>query len=87
MGRIKNLQGLEPAVKSGENGGVVAGDIEHLKPLQVQLSVKCLDEYLPGSEEGVEGPGTDGDGGVKLEVHGKRWVLRGLKGEARAGRR
>lgn len=82
-----NLQGLEPAVQPRKNGGVVASHIEDAEALQVQVAVQGLDEHLPGGEEGVEGSGTEGDGGIKLEVHGKRWVLRGLKGEARAGRR
>jgi hypothetical protein len=80
------LQGLEPAVQLRENGGVVAGHVQHAEALQVQVAVQGLDEQLPGGAEGVEGPGQEGDCGVKLEVHATCWSLQGLKGEARAGR-
>jgi hypothetical protein len=74
------------AVRATQDGGIVAGHVEHLKTLVIRISVQGLDEHLLGGEEGVEGSGTEGDGGIiKLEVHGKRWVLQGLKGEARAG--
>lgn len=77
-----DLQSLEPAVQPRKNGGVVAGHIEHVKPLQVQVAVQGLDEHLSWGEEGVEGSGTEGDGRVKLEVHGIGCALWGLKGEA-----
>lgn len=66
-----DLQGLEPTVQAAQNSGVVAGHIEDAEALQVQVTVQGLHEEIPGGEKGVEGSGTEGDGGVKLEVHGK----------------
>ena len=37
--------------------------------LQVQVAIQGLDEHLPGSRQGIEGPGPEGDCGKKLEVH------------------
>jgi hypothetical protein len=59
------LQGLEPAVQLRENGGVVAGHVQHAEALQVQVAVQGLDEQLPGGAEGVEGPGMEGD----IQIH------------------
>jgi len=36
--------------------------------------------------QGVEGPGAEGDGGEKIEVHTIGWGLGGLKGDLGAGR-
>ncbi len=41
--------------------------------MKVQVAVQGLDEHLSGSNESVEGPGTEGDGGVKLKVHAIGW--------------
>ncbi len=57
-----DLQCLEPAVQIGKNGRVAAGHVQHAEALQVQIAVQGLDEHLPGCEEGVEGPGPEGDG-------------------------
>jgi hypothetical protein len=65
-----DLQGLEPAIQLREIGGVVAGHVADAEALQVQVAVQGLHEETPGGEESVEGPGTEGDGGAKLEVHG-----------------
>jgi hypothetical protein len=65
-----DLQGLEPSIKPRKNGGIIAGHIEDAKALQVQVTVQGLNKQLPRGEESVEGSGTEGDGGVKLEVHG-----------------
>ena len=64
-----DFQGLKPAVQPGKDGGGVAGDVEHLEPLQVKVAIQGLDEHLPGSRQGIEGPGPEGDRGKKLEVH------------------
>lgn len=39
------------AVERAQDGGVVAGDVEDLEALQVQVAIQCLDEHLPGKEE------------------------------------
>ena len=39
-----------------QDGGVVAPDVKHLEPLQVQVAVKGFDEHLPRGKESIEGP-------------------------------
>ena len=57
-----DLQILEPAVQPAEDGGVVSADVEDLEPLQVQIAIQSLGEHLIWGYQGVEGPGTKGDG-------------------------
>ena len=64
-----DFQCLKPAVQPGKDGRGIAGDVEHLEPLQVQVAIQGLYEHLPGSRQGIEGPGPEGDRGKKLEVH------------------
>lgn len=54
-----------------------------VRNLQVQVAVQGQEEHLAGCNEGVEGPRTEGDGGVKLEVHAICGSLQGLKAEVR----
>lgn len=64
-----------------ENARIVPADVEHPEPLEVQMAVQCLDEHLPGrGEEGVEGPGPEGDCGIEFKVHDKRRITSGIKG-------
>lgn len=64
-----DLQGREPAVQVAQYSGVVASHVEDAEPLQVQVSVQRIDEHLPRGDKGIEGPGSESDGGVKLECH------------------
>lgn len=47
---------------------VVAADVEDLEALQVEIAVQCLNKHLPRSLENVEGPGSQSDRGIELEV-------------------
>jgi hypothetical protein len=59
----------EPEVQAAQDGGVVAGNIENFEPLEVQVTVQGLDEYLPRCEKNVEVCGSGGDSRVKFKVH------------------
>jgi len=60
-----DLQLREPAVQLAQYAGVVAGDIQHFKPLQIRIPIQGLDEHLPGRYKDIEGSLPEG----KLEVH------------------
>jgi len=53
--------------------------------LQVQIALKSTDEYLRGCHQGIEGPGSEGDGRIKLEVHIDYAVLRGIRARRARG--
>ncbi len=49
-----DLQGLKSAVQLGQNTGIVAGDIKHPKPLQIQILVQGLDEHGSWRHQDIE---------------------------------
>ncbi len=44
-----DLQGLEPAIKTREDGGIVAGHIGDAEAMQVQVTVQGLDNISLGA--------------------------------------
>jgi len=53
---LSDFQLCEPAVKLAQNAGVVAGNIQHFIPLQIQVLIQGLDEHLPGRDQDTEDP-------------------------------
>ena len=64
-----DLQRGEPAVQAAQDPGVVAADIENLKPLQLKVPVQGGDEHGERSHQDMPGPVLEGDGRMQFEVH------------------
>jgi len=64
-----DLQGGEPAVQAAQDPGVVAADIENLKPLQLKVPVQGGGEHGERSHQDMPGPVLEGDGRMQFEVH------------------
>jgi hypothetical protein len=66
---------------------LIAGDIQHLISLQVQVAVQGLDEQIARSHESTERSLFESDAGEEFEVHNRTGRSMGYEASERAGRK